>query len=37
VLVLALAALVVAVGIWPEPLLMLADAAAAALTGGGPG
>ena len=37
VLVLALATLVVAVGIWPEPLLMLADAAAAALTGGGPG
>jgi multicomponent Na+:H+ antiporter subunit D len=37
VLVLALAALVVVVGIWPEPLLMLAEGAAAALTRGGPG
>ena len=37
VLVLALAALVVVVGIWPEPLLTLAEGAAAALTGGGPG
>ncbi len=36
-LVLALAALVVVVGIWPEPLLTLAEGAAAALTGGGPG
>jgi multicomponent Na+:H+ antiporter subunit D len=33
-LVFALAALVVAVGIWPEPLLALADAAAAVLAGG---
>jgi multicomponent Na+:H+ antiporter subunit D len=37
VLVLALAALVVVVGIWPEPLLTLAEGAAAALTRGGPG
>ncbi len=34
VLVLALAALVVALGVWPEPLLALADGAAAVLAGG---
>lgn len=35
-LVLALAALVLAAGIWPEPLLALSDAAAAVLTDGRP-
>lgn len=34
VLVLLLAGLVLALGIWPEPLLVLSDAAAAALSGG---
>jgi len=35
VLVLALGALVLAVGVWPEPLLVLAEAAAASLANGG--
>jgi multicomponent Na+:H+ antiporter subunit D len=35
-LVLGLAALVVAVGVWPEPLLMMGSEAASALTGGAP-
>ncbi|HQX62209.1 MAG TPA: hypothetical protein PK593_01985, partial [Thermomicrobiales bacterium] len=34
-MVLALAACIVAVGIWPEPLLALSARAAAVLTGGG--
>jgi multicomponent Na+:H+ antiporter subunit D len=33
----ALAALVLLVGLWPEPLALLSEAAAAALTSGGPG
>lgn len=33
-MVVVLAALVVAVGVWPEPLLVLSDGAAAVLTGG---
>jgi multicomponent Na+:H+ antiporter subunit D len=36
-LVFTLAALVVAVGVWPEPLLALAEGAAAVLAGGGSG
>jgi len=33
----ALAALLLLVGLWPEPLALLSEAAAAALTSGGPG